>query len=78
MRVQKWGNSAARRLPTQTLKQLGLKIGDEVQTEIQNNALIIRKPARYTLQGLIDEMNGDLQRAEHWDTMPECGKETVA
>mgnify|MGYP002656227901 FL=1 len=77
IRIQKWGNSAAMRLPAQTLKQLGLKIGDTLQAEICDDTLIIRKRAKYRLQDLLAEMDADLQRAEGWDELTECGSECV-
>lgn len=40
--IQKWGNSAAVRLPPSILAQLGIK-GDLDMT-VENNAIVLRKP----------------------------------
>jgi len=79
MQLQKWGNSAAVRLPKELLKQMNWEIGDTVLPEIQNGQLVLKsvKRPRYRLQDLLDEMNGDLQRAKDWDTLPEVGREAT-
>lgn len=35
MKLQKWGNSAGVRFPQELLRQLGMHIGDELETEIK-------------------------------------------
>jgi antitoxin MazE len=35
MKVSKWGNSLAIRLPAEEVAQLGLKVGDEVEAHIR-------------------------------------------
>lgn len=79
MQLQKWGNSAAVRLPKELLNQMDWKIGDTLLPEVQDGQLLLKvaKRPRYRLQDLLDEMNGDPQRAENWDTLPEMGKEVV-
>lgn len=79
MRVQKWGNSAAMRLNADILKQWGVKIGDTVEAEIADGALIVRpvlsRPV-YRLADLLAEMPADgLPRVDGWDEMPAVGKE---
>lgn len=79
MRVQKWGNSAAMRLNAELLKQWGVKIGDTVEAEIADGALIMRpvqaRPV-YRLADLLAEMPSDgLPRVAGWDEMPALGKE---
>lgn len=79
MQLQKWGNSAAVRLPKELLNQINWKIGDTVLPEIKDGQLVLKaaKRPRYRLQDLLDEMGDDLQRADNWDTQPEIGKEVV-
>lgn len=79
MQLQKWGNSAAVRLPKELLNQMNWKIGDTVLPEIQDGQLVLKtaKRPRYRLQDLLDEMGDDMQRVENWDTLPEVGKEVV-
>jgi antitoxin MazE len=38
MKVSKWGNSLAIRLPAELVAQKGLKIGDEVEADISKRA----------------------------------------
>lgn len=79
MRVQKWGNSAAMRLNAELLKQWGVKIGDTVEAEIADGALIMRPVSSrpvYRLADLLAEMpDGGLPRVENWEEMPTVGRE---
>jgi antitoxin ChpS len=52
--IQKWGNSAAVRLPATLLTQLGVTLGDKLSAKMQQDALVLR-PARksYELADLI-------------------------
>jgi antitoxin ChpS len=52
--IQKWGNSAAVRLPAALLRQLGVAPGDKLHAEMQQEALVLR-PARkqYSLSELM-------------------------
>ena len=45
--IQKWGNSAAVRLPATLLSQLGVTLGDKLSADMQDNGLVLR-PARKT------------------------------
>ena len=45
--IQKWGNSAAVRLPAAVLSQLGVSLGDKLSADMQPDGLILR-PARKT------------------------------
>lgn len=49
LRVQKWGNSAAVRLPADMLKQLDFKIGDTLVAEVHNGELRVRAARRFRL-----------------------------
>lgn len=79
MRVQKWGNSAAMRLNAELLKQWGVKIGDAVEAQIADGALIMRPVSSrpvYRLADLLAEMPADgLPRVNGWDEMQVVGKE---
>lgn len=52
--IQKWGNSAAVRLPAAMLAQLGVSIGDEFEVEVAAGAATLRvaKP-EYKLADLL-------------------------
>lgn len=78
LRLQKWGNSAAVRLPSAMLKQLDLKIGDVLETEIRNGELVVRAVRRrYRLDDLLAEMEAEPPRVEGWEGMPDAGREDV-
>lgn len=54
-RVQKWGNSLGIRIPKPIARQIGLKEGEEVYFEVNNNAIIIR-PKSYDLEMLLAQI----------------------
>jgi antitoxin component of MazEF toxin-antitoxin module len=78
LNIQKWGNSAAVRLPSAMLAQMGVKIGDafEVDVSAENALLHVAKP-HYKLSDLLAEMPDGLPRVEDWDAMPAVGKEII-
>ncbi|MCL2021799.1 MAG: AbrB/MazE/SpoVT family DNA-binding domain-containing protein [Betaproteobacteria bacterium] len=39
MRVSKWGNSLAVRLPSSLIRELGLREGEEVEVAVKKNSL---------------------------------------
>lgn len=45
--IQKWGNSAAVRLPATLLSQLGVALGDKLSADMRQDELVLR-PARKT------------------------------
>lgn len=72
LNIQKWGNSAAIRLPAAMLAQIGAGIGDSV--EIDPATIRVAKP-KYKLAALMAEMPGGLPMVEDWDTLQSVGKE---
>ena len=79
MKLQKWGNSAAVRFPKEIISQLGLEIGDELETEIQGQTIVIKaaKRLKYKLSDLLAEMPDGIPRVEGWDEMPDVGMEVA-
>ena len=79
MKLQKWGNSAAVRLPKEIISQLGLEIGDEQETEIQGQTIVIKaaKRLKYKLSDLLAEMPDGIPRVEGWDKMSDIGMEVA-
>ncbi|WP_274584077.1 AbrB/MazE/SpoVT family DNA-binding domain-containing protein [Neisseria leonii] len=77
MIIQKWGNSAAIRLPVELLKSLNVKVGDELQTKVSGNELIVRKAGRpkYLLEDLMAEEQGQPLQGEGWCSEPAVGSE---
>lgn len=78
LNIQKWGNSAAVRIPATMLAQLGARVGDAFEVEVSRGAATLRvtKP-KYQLADLMAEMPDGLPRAEGWDEMPAIGKEEI-
>lgn len=78
LNIQKWGNSAAVRLPASMLAQLGIHVGDSFEVEIANGAATLRvaKP-KYRLADLMAGMPDGLPRVEGWDDMPAVGREAT-
>lgn len=77
--IQKWGNSAAVRLPAALLSQLGVGLGDKLSAEMQAEGLVLR-PARtaYSLADLMAQC--DLNAAppadlEAWEGAKPVGQE---
>jgi antitoxin ChpS len=56
--IQKWGNSAAVRLPTALLEQLKVVLGDKLAVDVRAEGVML-KPARhkYTLEDLVAQCN---------------------
>lgn len=52
--IQKWGNSAAVRLPAALLDQLDLELGDKLAVDVRSEGMML-KPSRraYTLESLL-------------------------
>ncbi|WP_036175489.1 AbrB/MazE/SpoVT family DNA-binding domain-containing protein [Massilia sp. 9096] len=77
--IQKWGNSAAVRLPALLLNQLGVTLGDKLSADMQADGLVLR-PARksYALADLMAQC--DLKAAppadiEGWEEAKPVGQE---
>ncbi|OQA33413.1 MAG: antitoxin ChpS [Betaproteobacteria bacterium ADurb.Bin341] len=77
LNIQKWGNSAAVRLPVSMLAQLGVHIGDTFEVDLDKDAVTLRvaKP-KYRLADLLAEMPDGLPMVEGWDALPPAGRET--
>lgn len=54
MQVAKWGNSLAVRLPADLVRELGLKVGDQIDLVKGDDTLVVRRQQRAdeVLQGL--------------------------
>lgn len=77
--IQKWGNSAAVRLPTTLLAQLGVALGDSLRADLRSDGLLLR-PARkaYKLDELMAQC--DLKAAPpadaaDWESSTPTGNE---
>lgn len=77
--IQKWGNSAAVRLPAALLDHLGIAAGDQLEVDIRPDGLML-KPARprYSLAELLAQCDAGSPMAEHmenWEGASAAGKE---
>ncbi|HXM35615.1 MAG TPA: AbrB/MazE/SpoVT family DNA-binding domain-containing protein [Pyrinomonadaceae bacterium] len=77
--IQKWGNSAAVRLPTALLEQLKVALGDKLAVDVRAEGVML-KPARhkYALEDLVAQcdpkapMPADLAE---WNRVAPVGRE---
>ena len=76
IRVQKWGNSLALRIPAAFARQTGVGSGSEVELELEGNQLIITPTdaGPYSLAELLDGVT-DENLHEAVDTGEPRGKE---
>ena len=77
--IQKWGNSAAVRLPSVLLSQLGVALGDRLSADMQPEGLVLR-PARktYSLADLMAQCDlkaAPLVGAAAWESSKAVGHE---
>lgn len=73
VKLTKWGNSMAFRIPKIFVMHLGLTIGNEVDMEIKNDQIILSLP-KYNLKDLVDKITPE-NRHDFTDWGPPAGKE---
>jgi antitoxin ChpS len=77
LNIQKWGNSAAIRLPATMLTQIGASIGDAV--EVDPAAFRVAKP-KYKLADILAQCNKSAPAPADmasWENMPSVGAEIL-
>ena len=75
--IQKWGNSAAIRLPATMLAQMGASIGDAI--EVDPSTLKIAKP-KYKLSDLLAQCDKNAQPPADlaaWESSAPVGREVI-
>jgi len=81
LRIAKWGNSAAIRLPKAALDELGLKPGQAVEFTVEGGKGVIapKQPKKITLEWIISEMDrlGPDNAPETVDWGPDRGEEII-
>jgi antitoxin MazE len=60
--VQKWGNSAAVRIPAPALKDAGMQVGQSLELRVEGGKLVI-EPATECLDDLLAKMTPENQHA---------------
>jgi antitoxin MazE len=58
--VQKWGNSAAVRVPALALKDAGMQVGQSLELRVEGGRLVI-EPAAESLEDLLAKMTPENQ-----------------
>ena len=81
LNIQKWGNSAAVRLPASMLAQLGVKVGDAFEVDVSPDAATLRvaRP-RYKLEDMLAQCSKKARPPKDmaaWDAMVPIGREIV-
>lgn len=71
--IQKWGNSAAVRVPSVALKDAGMQIGQSVDMRVEDGRLVIA-PATERLEDLLAKITPENQPALVFDD-PATGAE---
>lgn len=77
LNIQKWGNSAAIRLPSAMLAQIGATIGDTI--EVDPNAFRLAKP-KYKLADLLaecDKQSPPPGELADWESIAPVGNELL-
>lgn len=81
LKILKWGNSAAVRLPVDLLRKYGLHDGDLLEVQEEPGKLILKpvsaKP-KYTLEQLLSQCDPDAPEPEDlkaWRDMKPVGRE---
>ena len=81
IRIAKWGNSAAIRLPKAVLDELGLKAGETVRLTVDEGRAILEpvRPKRITMAWILAEMKrlGPQNEPEFVEWGPDRGTEII-
>ncbi len=78
VRIEKWGNSLAIRIPEEIVKSLNLKEDMSIKIEVKDGGLAMRRPARleYSLKELVAQITPqNLHGETDWD--PPIGREVL-
>ena len=73
VRLTKWGNSLALRIPKVFLVHLGLDLGNEMEMEIKSNQIVLSRP-KYDLHDLVKKITPS-NRHDSTDWGSPVGKE---
>ena len=74
VRISKWGNSLALRIPAPFAEETGIESGSEVDLALEDGRLVVTPRAAYTLDELVAEVT-DENLHEPVDTGPPQGRE---
>jgi len=78
--IQKWGNSAAVRLPTELLSMLKASLGDKLAVDVRPDGVMLRaKRPAYALEDLVAQCDLNAPEPEDmdaWSNIKPVGRET--
>ena len=78
VKIQRWGRSAAIRLPSAVLEQMGISVGDVLRLDATPEAITLKpvsaKP-HYKLTDLIAQCDVSLPELDDWSSMQPVGRE---
>ncbi len=63
-KIQAWGNSQGLRLSKELLLQAKLEVGDEVSIDTSNDAIIIKKVKKFSLEEMVKQIPEDYESEE--------------
>ena len=74
--MDRWGNSLGVRLPKGLADEAGLREGDQVDVDIENGAIRVRRARpRYTLEQLLDSFEPNTAPEDAWAGIVPVGRE---
>ena len=59
MRIARWGNSLAVRIPADYVRQIGIKEGDQLQVHLSADGALNLRPAQWSRQAFAKELTRD-------------------
>ena len=79
LRISRWGNSAAIRIPKAVMKELGLSVRRSVKLTVEDGRIVLEpaRPSKITLAWILPEMKrlGPKDAPETVDWGPDRGSE---
>ncbi len=76
MRVRRWGNCLAIRIPKAFAEEIGLQANDEVEITLRDGQIVViaRKTRSYSLEQLLETITAE-NRPSEWDMGSAAGNE---
>jgi antitoxin component of MazEF toxin-antitoxin module len=80
IKLNKWGNSWAIRLPANYLKELDIDPNQGIDLKLEGDRIVIKKTSspykgKYSLEELLEGINPPQKHGEIWDDSDPVGKE---
>lgn len=77
LKVSKWGNGQAIRLPKAILNMLSINEGDELEISTDNGKIVLNpiKEDNFTFADLFKNYDGETKQNEYWEDLEPVGKE---